>query len=84
MTGISFFTVLGWRTRSIGERSISSSSSISHLKNCWSPLCLFSAVDADRVSIIHPWKASTWARVASAGSSAASSVSRSGVAFSFR
>lgn len=43
---------LGWRNRSIGERSMSSSAS-NHLKNCCRPLCLFSAVDGDRVSIIH-------------------------------
>jgi hypothetical protein len=36
MTRISFCGVFGCRTRSIGNRSISSSSSISHLKNCCS------------------------------------------------
>nr|WP_246143406.1 hypothetical protein [Actinacidiphila oryziradicis] len=78
ITGTSFCGVLGCRTRSIGERSISSSSSISHMKNCCSPLCLFNAVDADRVSIIHAWNASTCARVTAVGSSAASSASGSG------
>ena len=32
---------------------------MSHLKNCCRHLCLFSAVAADRVSIIHAWNAST-------------------------
>ena len=44
-----------------GRRSISSSST-SHLKNCWTPLCLFNAVDAERVSIIQVWKSSTCTR----------------------
>jgi len=78
MTGISFCGSFGCRTRSIGDRSISPSSSISHLKNCCSPLCLFSAVDADRVSIIHAWNASTCARLTSTGSPAAASASGSG------
>ena len=52
MIGISFCGVFGCRTRSIGDRSMSSSP-IGTSKNCWSPLCLFNAVDADRVSIIH-------------------------------
>ncbi len=52
-TGMSFCGVLSWPTRSIGERSISFSSTTSHLKNCRRALCLFSAVDADRVSITH-------------------------------
>ncbi len=38
-------------TRSVGDRCIPSSAS-SHLKNCCRPLCLFNAVDADRVPII--------------------------------
>jgi hypothetical protein len=78
MTGISFCGVLGWRTRSIGERVISCSSSASQRKNCCSPLCLFNAVEADRVAIIHAWNASTCARVTAVGSSAASSASGSG------
>lgn len=65
------------RTRSIGERSISPSST-SHRKNCCSPLCLFSAVAAARVSIIQAWNASMCALVLSVGSSAASSASGSG------
>lgn len=44
--------VLGCRTRRIGE-SASSPSPTSHLKNCCSALCLFNAVDADLVPIIH-------------------------------
>ncbi|MFB9909649.1 hypothetical protein [Allokutzneria oryzae] len=39
---------------------------------------LFSAVAAERVSIIHAWNASTWALVTSLGSSAAVSASGSG------
>jgi hypothetical protein len=58
MIGMSRFGVLGCRTRNIGVCSISSST-ISHLKNCCSALCLFNPVDADRVWIIHAWNAST-------------------------
>ncbi|MGP4046999.1 hypothetical protein [Streptomyces sp. 2A115] len=78
MTGTSFCGGFGCRTRSIGDRSISPSSSISHLRNRCGALCLFSAVDADRVSIIHAWNASTCARVTSVGPSTASSASGSG------
>lgn len=78
MTGTSFCGIFGCLTRSIGDRPISPSSSISHLKNCCNALCLFSAVGADRVSIIHAWNASTWARLTAVGSSAASSASGSG------
>jgi hypothetical protein len=42
------------------------------------PLCLFSAVEAERVSIIHAWNDSTCARVTALGSSAAASASGSG------
>jgi len=42
------------------------------------PLCLFKAVEAERVSIIHPWNDSTCARVTAQGSSAAASASGSG------
>jgi len=41
-------------------------------------MCLFSAVDADLVSIIHAWNASTCARVTTQGFSAAASASGSG------
>ncbi|MEU8080719.1 hypothetical protein AB0B31_35330 [Catellatospora citrea] len=58
-TGMSFCGVLGSPTRSLGERSISSSSTTSHLKNCCRALCVFKPVDADRVSITHAWNAST-------------------------
>jgi hypothetical protein len=54
------------------------SSTSSHLKNCCSPLCLFNAVEADLVSIIQAWNASTCARVTTQGSPAASSASGSG------
>jgi hypothetical protein len=47
-----FLGRLGLGTRSIGERSISSSTT-SHLKNCCRPLCLFSAVEA-RPDFDHP------------------------------
>jgi hypothetical protein len=77
MTGMSFCGVLGWRIRSIGDRSISPSLA-SHLKNCCRPLCLFSAVAADRVSIILAWNDSTCARVTTHGSAAAASASGSG------
>src|SRR5262249_46573857 len=55
-----------------------SSSACSQPKNCCSPLCLFSAGAADRVSIIHAWNASTWALVTTVGSAAPSSASGSG------
>lgn len=48
-TGISLRGVFGCRTRSIGERSMACSSTSSHVKNCCSPLWLFSTVDADLV-----------------------------------
>lgn len=53
-----------------GERSISSSSSMSHLKNWCRHFCLFTAVEAERVSMIPAWKASMSAVVFSAASSA--------------
>jgi hypothetical protein len=53
MTGTNLVGVFGWRTQSIGDRPIACSSTSNHLKYCCSPLCLFTAVDADRVSIIH-------------------------------
>ncbi|ONI92651.1 hypothetical protein ALI22I_02585 [Saccharothrix sp. ALI-22-I] len=58
MTGTGFLRGSGCLTRSIGERAMPSSSTISHV-NCCTPLCLFNAVDAERVSIIHAWNAST-------------------------
>src|SRR5262249_43968747 len=78
ITGTSLVGVFGWRTRSIGLRSIACSSTSNHLKNCCSPLCSFNAVDADRVSTIHAWNASTCARVTWQGSAAAASASGSG------
>jgi hypothetical protein len=67
MIEISRVGVLGCRTRSIGDWSISSSSTVSHLKNCCSALCLFNAVDADRVSTIQAWNASICGRVTAVG-----------------
>jgi len=78
ITGMSLRGVLGWRTRTIGERTRPSSSSTSQLKNCCTALCLFRAVAAERVAIIQAWNASTWARVTAVGSAAASGASGSG------
>ncbi|WP_425474126.1 hypothetical protein [Saccharopolyspora dendranthemae] len=52
ITGISLAGVAGLRARSIGERSISRSSLSSQPKNTRNALCLFTAVEAERISII--------------------------------